>query len=276
MNNENYSQKSRDYMEYQQSPERPDTDSLSESTSGPAITISREAGTGEHLVAEHLSARLRTLAPGKDRPWTVFDQNLIEHILEDHHLPKRLASFMPEDRVSAISDMVQELCGVHPSRWTLMHHAAETILRLAHLGHAILVGRGAGVITSGMSHVFHVRLIGSLEKRAGFLARAELLSVDAARDKARALDNARRRYLKRYFHRDNADNLMHHLILNTDHLTPEDSAEIIAVAALRYLKQDRRRVAAQESPVVNPLNLKEWTAQRRLTTSARTADQAVR
>lgn len=241
MNDENAFQRCLGYIDCELTSKPLNAPHVLEVPSGPAITLSRQAGTGAHRVADHLAEILQQRAPGKDRPWTVFDKNLIERILEDHNLPKRLASFMPEDRVSAISDMVQELCGVHPSRWTLMHQAAETMIRLADLGRVILVGRGASAVTTGMRHIFHVRLIGSLERRAANLADTEELTKAEAREKAKSLDSGQRRYLKRYFHRDIEDCLMYHLILNTDQLDPADSAGIIADAALRYLKKEAQQ-----------------------------------
>lgn len=205
-------------------------------SSGPAVTLSRQAGTGAHAVAAELAVLMQKCAPGSGQPWTVFDQNLVERVLEDHHLPERLASFMPEDRVSAISDMVQELCGVHPSRWSLVHQAAETILRLADIGNVILVGRGASAVTAGVPHVYHVRLFGSLDQRAGYLARTENLSAHDARLRAERTDRARRRYLKRYFKRDIEDWLMYDLMVNTDRISKSHAAGIVAEGLTRFIQ----------------------------------------
>lgn len=216
---------------------------------GPAVTISRQAGTGAHRVAEELAALMQSRAPRDGRPWTVFDQNLVERILEDHHLPDRLASFMPEDRVSAISDMVEELCGVHPSRWNLVHQAAATILRLADVGNVILVGRGASAVTAGVPHVYHVRLFGSFEVRAKRLQRMKQLSEAEARATAEKTDRARRRFLKRYFKRDIEDPLMYELMLNTDHLSASDAAQLIAEGLMRFIEA---RSAAARQPASMP------------------------
>src|SRR5215475_7236495 len=74
-----------------------------------AITISRQTGSGAHCVADalarYLQARTSTDAP----IWTVFDRNLVERVLEEHKLPARLANFMPEDRVSELTDALDEL-----------------------------------------------------------------------------------------------------------------------------------------------------------------------
>ena len=82
-------------------------------------------------------------APPSQLPWMVFDRNLVEQVLEDHHLPNHLARLMPEDRVSDLTDMLHQMFGFHPPFWTLVHQTSETILRLANQGNVILIGRGA-------------------------------------------------------------------------------------------------------------------------------------
>ena len=80
----------------------------------------------------------------------------MEKVLEDHSLPNRLARFMPEDRISEISDTMDELFGLHPPSWTLVRQTADTILHLAELGNVIVIGRGAAVITRKLDYVFNV------------------------------------------------------------------------------------------------------------------------
>ena len=82
------------------------------------VTISRQAGSGAHVVAEALVARLQPEASEASCPWTIFDRNLVEKVLEDHDLPGRLAKFMPEDRKSEMSDTLDGLFGLQPSAWT--------------------------------------------------------------------------------------------------------------------------------------------------------------
>ena len=195
-----------------------------------AITISRQAGSGAHAVAEKLLEYLQAQASPDECPWTVFDRNLVQKVLEDHHLPERLARFMPEDRIGGVTDTMDELFGLHPPSSTLVHKTAETILHLAELGSVILIGRAANVITRKLDHVFHVRLIGSLQKRAAYLQRLHHLSYKAAVDLADSEDLGRRRYLKRYFEHEVDDPSLYHLVINTDLVPYDEAARIIAEA----------------------------------------------
>ena len=199
----------------------------------PAVTISRQSGAGGTSVAYKLAELLQARLPGKTCPWTVFDRNLVEKVLEDHHLPGRLARFMPEDKVSAIADAVEEVLDLHPASSSLVHQMTETILELAELGNVILVGRGANVITASLPNVFHVRLIGSLERRLERVQARHRISREAARKFIRKEDTGRRRYLLRYLGKAIDDPLLYHLIINTDWVPVDQAAELIAHAMLR-------------------------------------------
>ena len=155
------------------------------------VTISRQTGSGAHAVAEKLAACLQALSPAHACPWTVFDRNLVEKVLEDHNLPQRLAQFMPEDRVSEIADTMDELFGLHPPSWTLVRQTSDTILRLAELGNVILIGRGATILTRKLDYVLHVRLVGSLENRVQHVQELEHLGREAALNIIRREDRGR-------------------------------------------------------------------------------------
>src|SRR5579864_9468147 len=125
------------------------------------ITISRQTGSGGHTIAEKLAEHLACRDGSTGHPWSVFDRNLVEKVLEHHNLPVRLARFMPEDRVSEINDIMDELFGLHPSSWLLVRKTSETILHLAELGNVIVIGRAANIVTARLPHAFHVRLVGA-------------------------------------------------------------------------------------------------------------------
>jgi cytidylate kinase len=197
-----------------------------------AVTISRQSGCGAHMVAERLARCLQAQAGPEERPWTVFDRNLVEQVLEDHQLPGRLARFMPEDRVPAMNDIMDELFGLRPPSWTLVQQTSETMLRLAELGNAIILGRGANIITAKLPHVLHVRLVGSLEQRIARMERFEGLSRKEAAKRVWREDVGRQRYLKKHFNRDVNDPLLYHLVINTDLVSLDDAARIIGDLAL--------------------------------------------
>jgi cytidylate kinase len=198
----------------------------------PAVTISRQTGAGGIPIAEHVAEYLQREGPKTQRPWTVFDKNLVERVLTDHNLPTEISRFMPEDRVSQIRDMVEELLGLHPASWTLLHQTTETILHLAELGNVILVGRAATAITARLDNVFHVRLVGSEAERVKLVEEFYQLNHRAALEFMKKQDRGRRRYLQRYFHRNVDDPLLYHIIINTDWVSYEEATRLIGDAVL--------------------------------------------
>lgn len=197
-----------------------------------AVTISRQTGAGGHAVAEQLAELLQKLAPNRC-PWTVFDRELVEKVLEEHELPMWLAKYMPEDRIALIEDTVEELFGLHPPAWTLVQKTAETILHLSEMGNVILIGRGANVVTSRLDYVFHVRLVAPVEKRVEQIMEARQAGEKAAREFIREEDLGRQRYVKKYFGKQVEDPLQYHLVINTGLTGFKEAAKIIADAMLR-------------------------------------------
>jgi len=204
------------------------------------VTISRQAGCGAHIIATKLAEYLQAHDTQTQGPWTVFDRNLVDKILEDHQLPKRMEKYMPEDKISEITDIMDELFDLHPSSWMLVHKASETILRLAALGNVIIIGRGANVITASLDQAFHVRLVASREKQIERVRQFDHLSDKAAAQFVGTQDLARKRYLKKYFGKDIDDPLLYHVVINTDVVSFETAVRMIGDAVLAMSPSPRR------------------------------------
>ena len=200
---------------------------------GPAITISHQTGSGAIEIAEWTACLLQKEEPKGSVPWVVFDRHLVEKALEEHHLPKAMAKFMPEDRRSYIQDVMEELVGLRPPSWVMVPQIAETVLHLADMGHVILVGWGANFITARMPNVFHVRLIASMPARIECVRKLNHLSPEEAGELIRKQDLARGRYVKPHFHVGIDDDLLYHLVVNTDRIACPDAARLIADSAQR-------------------------------------------
>lgn len=205
---------------------------------GPAVTIAYQTGSGEHAVARKLAEILPVDERESPAPWTVFDRRLVEVVLDDHHLPRRLARYMPEDRRSYLQDVMEELVGLRPPSWVMVPQIAETILNLASLGHVILVGRGANFITARLSNMFHVRLIGELDTRIQRVMVAHEWAREQALEFIEREDKAHGRYARTHFHGEPEDELRYHLVVDTDRIPPEDAAELIAHGAGRVFARE--------------------------------------
>ncbi len=197
----------------------------------PSITISRMCGSGGRTVASQLADFLQSHTLAK-RQWTIFDRNLIEKVLEDHHLSKRIAEFVPEGHKSLFAETIEKWRGLHPPTATIVKQTAETIWNLAASGYVILVGRAANVITQKLDNVFHVRLVGSLENRIARVEEVYELGRTGARAFIKSQDAARRRYMKEHFDRDIDNPLLYHMIVNTDEISYENAARLIGEAVI--------------------------------------------
>jgi len=203
-----------------------------ESGSVRCVTISRQSGCGARFFAGELAACLQARLPKGARPWTVFDRTLVEAVLRDHHLPARLASFMPEDRVGQLHYIIEDLFSLHPPTETLVRRTSETILHLASLGNAIIVGRGANLIAASLPGMLHIRLVGSLEHRIARFRQFDHLDRTDALKRIKREDGGRSRYIKEYFGKNVEDPLLYHFVINTDWVPLEAAARTVAAFAL--------------------------------------------
>lgn len=217
-----------------QSEFRPKSKALQLSTK-PAVTITRMTGSGGHTVASLLSEYLQMRIVGHE-PWTVFDQNLVEKVLEDHQIQERVTDFMEERHTSMLKDAVEIWIGSHPSSWTIVQWINATILRLAQAGNVILIGRGATVIAGKVETAFHVRLIASLENRIERVQQVYDLDRKSAVSYIKKKDDGRRRYLKDNFDADIDNPFLYHLTINMDTVGFDEAAALIGEEVLRRFR----------------------------------------
>ncbi len=199
---------------------------------GPFITLSRESGTGGSVLADEIARRLNRLLHVDQPAWTIFNRDLVARMLEDNHLSTSFARFLPEDKISEIESSVGEIVGLHPSIWTMVHQTNSLMRRLATMGHAIVVGRGANFATAGSARGLHLRLVGSSDLRARRTSQLRGLSYEQALAFNRKTDHARRDYVRSFFEADIDDPAGYDLVVNMDHFTTESAANLV-VAALR-------------------------------------------
>jgi cytidylate kinase len=204
---------------------------------GPAVTVSHQTGAGAHEVANLLVEILQAAEPKGAPSWSVLDRQLVEKALEEHHLPTGLAKKMPEDRRSYLDDILDDLFGLRPPSWVLVPQIVETMLHVAAAGHVVLIGRGATVVTARLPNVFHVRLTASLAVRIGRVQARHRMSIEEATRLVEKEDRGRRRYTRVNFHVRLENELLYHLVVNTDHLAFADAAAVIAEAATRYFRR---------------------------------------
>jgi hypothetical protein len=198
-----------------------------------AVTLSRETGSGAHVIAEALAAELAGRDKTVGRPWTVFDRELVTRVLEDHNLPAKMADSIPEDRMTELQDAVHELFGLRPGSWALVQQTSETILRLVELGNVILIGRAANIVTRSRDDVLHVRLVAPQAQRVQRVQQDRDMTRKTAVAAVRREDLGRGRYVKKYFEADINDATLYHLTLNTGLIPPGRVVELLTDLVLK-------------------------------------------
>jgi cytidylate kinase len=195
----------------------------------PSITISRQMGAGGIEVGALLADRLTN---GSDRLWTVFDRHLAELVWKNQDLPGPVSRFLEQEIPKGILDAVQELLGVRTTGSDMVEHTTQTVLRLASLGNAIFIGRGASIIMANQKSALHVRLVAPFAKRVRQIEEHHRLGTQEAVELIAATDDTRRRYIKHYFRAEIDDPINYHFVVNTGLVGYEGAARLIADATM--------------------------------------------
>jgi cytidylate kinase len=204
----------------------------------PCITISRQTCTRADIIGHKVVEIMNRYSVGEDTEWTYFDKNLIEKVVEDHNLPQILSKLMDEDKVYNLKNIMNEIFGVHPSGRVFVRKVSETILQIAKLGRAVIIGRGANIIASRLKNVFNVRLVAPVEFRAK--QAQEAYDIDNYNDAVKFIvkeDASRKNYLRTYFGKDIEDPLLYHIVLNTSALGFDQTAELIALSVVKRFSE---------------------------------------
>jgi cytidylate kinase len=112
-------------------------------------------------------------------------------------------------------------------------------MRLAQIGNVILVGRGANIVTKELENVFHVHLVGTLEKRIKRAQEVFNLDEKAATKYIKQKDKSRRRYIKDNFDQDMDNPLLYHVVINTDLVQYNEAARMIGNEIIAHFKLDK-------------------------------------
>lgn len=210
----------------------------------PIVTISKQCGAGGEAIAYRTGEILTEMSQGK-HPWLVVDKNLAERVIEDHHLPKRIGRFFSNEQALSIEEDIEGILGISVPGVTMIQNMTRTIVHLARLGHVIFVGRAAHVITAKFPRAVHVRIIGSFDRRVKRVAERKQCSWDEAAAEVRTVDNQRHHFVRTYFHSDLNDVTWYDMVFNTDRVSVEESARLIAhlVSSPDFREKEARKLA---------------------------------
>jgi cytidylate kinase len=193
------------------------------------ITVSREFGAGGSDLARKLGERLG---------WPVLDDDVTcrcaQRLQIDTSAVERLREHSPTllARLSAALLVAPpEAPGIDTSHLltidAIAEAALESILEAAQTLPLIFVGFGTQCIFAGRTDALHVRVVAPLETRVERLRARFGWDATNAATRARRMDEDRRRYVQRYFHRDVKDPLLYDVQINTGRTSFDEAARMI-------------------------------------------------
>jgi cytidylate kinase len=201
----------------------------------PFLTISREAGCGESEITASILDELTRLQGPDECPWTLYDKQLVKRVVDDYNI-SGIGALLPEKKFSDIQTMFEELFGLHPTKREMAHNISKSIMRLAEMGNAIVIGRGGFYITRHCTNALHIRFTGSAAKRIRHMMNEHSMSLKQAGEYIIKEDHQRREYVKKLFGVDVNDPHFYDLVVNTDNLGIQEITELVCISVLS-LKQ---------------------------------------
>jgi cytidylate kinase len=193
------------------------------------ITVSREFGAGGSDLARLLGARLN---------WPVLDDEVAcrcaKRLNIDQAAVERLREHSPT-LLARISSML--LVSPPEAPWfdtsnlmridAIAEAALESLTEAAQSLPLIVVGFGTQCMFAKRDDALHVRLVAPLDARVARLRARFGWDAHTAAAKAREMDDIRRRYVQRYFHRDVLDPLLYDVQINTGRTTIDEAVTMI-------------------------------------------------
>jgi cytidylate kinase len=185
------------------------------------ITISRQTGSGGHILAQHLAQEL-----GFD----FFDQEITQAVAENAHMRTLVVESLDEKGVSAIEEIIAAVTEKHHLwGYEYMQHLVRVIATIGKHGHAVILGRGANFILP-RDEILRVRVIAPIEHRIKNIAEWLNFSPEEAKEYILKVDSERKDFIKKYFKANIDDPEINDLVINLENLSIEAGIEIIKTA----------------------------------------------
>ena len=200
------------------------------------ISISRQAGSGGHEIAELVSKKLG---------YRLFNQELMTKIGKEAGITKGEVVDLTAERHhsgAATGDRAFGLLQANPLAYGTYEasgagaedRSAEVVTRVMLVayekGDIVIEGRGSQGVLRDKPGVLHVRFVAPVEQRVEKLMKRDNIGHNEARKKVKEADQAQVYYIRRYFTVDIHDPTLYHLIINTGKLTVDAAADLVIKA----------------------------------------------
>ena len=195
----------------------------------PFVTIARQYGCEAMALAEFLSNQL----PGG--PWPIYNRVILEKMADETPVTEKLFHALDMRARSGIEEFFEHLIGRSPTDLRVLHQLVRTERALASLGHCIIVGRGASVLTSGLPGGVHIRLIAPKSWREKNLMERFGWSKERTQEVLYEEEHGRSNFFRKYLNQDPNNPELYDLMLNSAQLTrAEEAAAVLALYRARF------------------------------------------
>ena len=190
---------------------------------GPTITLSRQFGCEAYPLAE----RLKTLLEEKTGTvWTILDKSLLEEMAKNRDVSAVVAGGGWE-KPRFLDDFFATFSPKWKTEKEHYHRLTTDIAMFASRGNAIIVGRGAAIITQSLPNCFHFRISGTYDFRVGSIAKRLGCSRDEAVEIVAREEKRRAKFMRDFLDSDADDLRFYHLVFNNDKNTVERMSRTI-------------------------------------------------
>ncbi|MEM6704273.1 MAG: cytidylate kinase-like family protein [Acidobacteriota bacterium] len=201
------------------------------------ITLSRQYAAGGSRIARLVADSLG---------WQLVDNEFVEQVAERAGLTPEEVAAREEKPPSLIERLANVTAFELPELFThggvrerLDEGSLEQVTRslvkdLAEQGNSVLVGRASAAVLARREDALHVRVVAGTEFRERHAQEAFDMTPQAAAQRRAEVDANRKRYHQDYYDRNVDDPTHYDLVLNSERLGWEGSAEVL-VGRCRFL-----------------------------------------
>ncbi|MBN2208319.1 MAG: cytidylate kinase-like family protein, partial [Candidatus Coatesbacteria bacterium] len=166
--------------------------------------------------------------------FSLWDRELLDSILENTDIPRRVLEAFDERSISEIELFVRGVLGDYElSGFLYPKHLAQAVAEIAGIGNAIILGRGANFLIPG---ALHVRIDASFEHRVANMIVYEDIDQPSAEKMVRRSDKERRAFVVKNFGRNRVRDFEYDISLWMDRFTPDEAVAIIEAAYGPFFK----------------------------------------
>lgn len=204
------------------------------SVNHPDIVISRDPGSGGHVVAEKIAKKLN---------WKLFDKELMLKLSTELGIDPQELKNVDEHSRSWFSDTFQSIFNPnYVSDIRYINNLKKILSHASKQGDLVILGRGANHILPPDS-CLRVRITASRKTRIDNTYKFEKTKTRMeAADKVAHIESQRNKFIRQYFGANPYNPWYYDLIISTDHLTLDQATDLIIQAYLAKFPKEKRRL----------------------------------